>query len=190
MGIVHRDCKPDNIVWSTEDRVSVKLIDYGISHFNLRLSRIPFMRCRKAFKPLLEPGLFPPGDLTKLRGTDMFIAPELVWGFEPLPTAQESTNTLASNHVGSGDPSIASLPAARSVVTKRPPITKALDIWSLAVTLYCLLFGRFPFDISRTANQHVGQAKFRLYQTICTKDWLVGDTMVCSLLIVALWLKN
>jgi serine/threonine protein kinase len=44
----------------------------------------------------------------------------------------------------------------------RPVITKAIDVWALGVTFYCLLFGREPFpDV---------QSEMELYHKICTEE--------------------
>jgi serine/threonine protein kinase len=44
---------------------------------------------------------------------------------------------------------------------KRPPITKAIDVWALGITLHCLLFGRTPFP--ETGGE------FQLFNMICTE---------------------
>lgn len=60
---------------------------------------------------------------------------------------------------------------------QRPSITKAIDIWSLAVTFYCLLFGHTPFSVPASANENAYHNEFVLYNQICTQDWVVDDTM-------------
>lgn len=44
----------------------------------------------------------------------------------------------------------------------RSRTTKAVDIWALGVTLYCLLFGKPPWT---------GENRFALYHNICNEDW-------------------
>jgi hypothetical protein len=50
----------------------------------------------------------------------------------------------------------------------RPEITKAIDVWALGVTLYCLLMGRCPWT---------GNSEFSLYINLRSDDFDVEETM-------------
>jgi [calcium/calmodulin-dependent protein kinase] kinase len=50
----------------------------------------------------------------------------------------------------------------------RHPITNAIDVWALGVTLYCLLFGKPPFD---APNEYL------LMQIIPTADYEIPPTL-------------
>lgn len=52
--------------------------------------------------------------------------------------------------------------------SRRHPITNAIDVWALGVTLYCLLFGKTPFD---APNEYL------LLQVIPTADYDVPRHM-------------
>ncbi|KAI7816893.1 kinase-like domain-containing protein [Gamsiella multidivaricata] len=71
-------------------------------------------------------------ELAKTAGSPAFFAPELCY---------------ASN-TGQG-------------YASRPPITKAIDIWALGVTLYCFVYGRCPF---------IAETEFELFNIIPRKQ--------------------
>ncbi|KAF9438936.1 hypothetical protein BGZ76_002935 [Entomortierella beljakovae] len=93
-------------------------------------------------------------ELAKTAGSPAFFAPELCY-------ASEFPPALTSASLSASQPSIAlpaqglrsstSTPTNISAGTRtgqgstRPPITKAIDIWALGVTLYCFIYGRCPF---------------------------------------------
>lgn len=60
---------------------------------------------------------------------------------------------------------------------QRPPVTKSIDVWSLGVTFYCLLFGHTPFTVPSSPNENMQRSEFVLYNIICTKDWPVDASM-------------
>jgi serine/threonine protein kinase len=148
----------------------VKIIDFGVSHLS------PTKKgslSRKGLHPddIL---LFPENDLLKRIGTPSFLAPEVVWfadhGSKLSPATSSDTLASMSSSATIQD-------GINSMPRKRPPVTKAIDIWSLAVTLYCFLFGHTPFNVPASINANVYHNEFVLYKQICTQDWAVEDTM-------------
>ena len=167
-GIIHRDIKPANLMW-TSDRRTVKITDFGVAHISAA------QRFAGSGKGKSDSGaattdshadlhlLFDDSELCKTAGTPSFLAPEVVFDFGteiPPPSSSDALAAADSN-------SVATLQAP---VPHRPPITKAIDVWALGVTLYCLLFGRTPF---RVESNH----EFALYGVICTQDWDVEPFM-------------
>ncbi|KAI0663889.1 kinase-like domain-containing protein [Cubamyces menziesii] len=144
-GIIHRDIKPANLLW-TADRRTVKISDFGVSTFSYA------QRLAAAGKGNLSPQdtdpiLMDESDLSKTAGTPMFLAPEIVCD----ATVDASSSAL-------------NLHSTR----KKPPITKAIDIWAFGVTLYGLLFGILPFNAKN---------EFEIYRVIRSQDWDVPETM-------------
>ena len=160
-GIIHRDIKPANLLW-TADRSKVKISDFGVSHFSYA-QRLNAVGQHPELEDQQDPILLDDSDLSKTAGTPSFLAPEVVFDFSTDVTPINSaSNTLQSIEAPAQSPSVA--------VTRREPITKAIDIWALGVTLYCLLFGRVPFAVG-DGNE------WALYKLICTQDWTVPDKM-------------
>lgn len=187
-GIIHRDIKPANLLW-TEDRQTVKITDFGVSHFSLAL--------RMANQPLnagipdmdgnststLTESFMGDSELSKRAGTPSFLAPEVVWEYrsDNMDTARATgpgnifsafRSALEKDKSGSGSSSMEPSGSNSTVHIPggeaHPPITKSIDVWALGVTLYCLLFARTPFHFE-------GDNAFLMYVHIANHDW-VADT--------------
>ncbi|KAG0214028.1 hypothetical protein BGX31_001158 [Mortierella sp. GBA43] len=109
-------------------------------------------------------------ELAKTAGSPAFFAPELCYSSDfpvtlsPIqPSASQATFSLSSSIIRP-DPSASTgmLPAT----TGRPPITKAIDIWALGVTLYCFVYGRCPF---------IADTEFELFNIIPRKQPVFPD---------------
>lgn len=134
----------------------------------------------------MDPILLDDSALSMRAGTPMFIAPEVVWEYR-IPTTTSSPS-LARGQLSSQLPRSASIPDRSSVgsgsatplggehsgsptsgsnspssSSGRPPITKAIDVWALGITFFCLLTGALPYEASanewalfgKIANRHI-----------------------------------
>ncbi|OSX57676.1 hypothetical protein POSPLADRAFT_1124934, partial [Postia placenta MAD-698-R-SB12] len=129
-GIIHRDIKPANLLW-TSDRRTVKITDFGVSHFSYA-QRLAAAGAGIVPSGDTDPILMDDSDLSKTAGTPMFLAPEIVSDTADIAAASSSSSTL---HLAQ---------------RRKPPITKAIDVWAFGVTLYGLLFGNLPFHADTT----------------------------------------
>ena len=169
-GIIHRDIKPANILY-TEDRQKVKLIDFGVAHY----TPPPKGKQAASTEDDIDPALFPRADLQKRVGTPSFLAPEVVWYPDTLPVTISPSPSYESFMPGSASMDSNLTNNTVPIPKRRPPITKAIDIWSLGVTFYCLLFGHTPFNVPVSENENMHHNEFVLYGQICTQDWSVDQ---------------
>ncbi|KAG9124069.1 hypothetical protein FRC07_012980 [Ceratobasidium sp. 392] len=86
-------------------------------------------------------------ELAKTAGSPAFFAPELC--YQPPSHASSFSGTPTDDQ-------------------NRPKITKAIDIWALGVTLYCILFGAPPFT---------AESEYLLYRKIPNEDFKIPPTM-------------
>ncbi|KAA1086758.1 hypothetical protein PGT21_011124 [Puccinia graminis f. sp. tritici] len=134
--------------------------------------------------------------LRKTEGSPAFMAPELCCPVEATPgitppeasavdyftQRRSSTLTKTTNSSDSSNsPPKEIIPMANSARLislplpiktfargERPVVGKAIDIWALGVTLYCLLFGRTPFNAPN---------EYELFNVIWNEPILVPETM-------------
>ncbi|CEH18207.1 Ca2 /calmodulin-dependent protein kinase kinase beta and related serine/threonine protein kinases [Ceraceosorus bombacis] len=180
-GIIHRDIKPANLLWDEDRRV--KISDFGVSHFSYALlvasGGLPSWDGDE--QRAKDPSLIDDHELAKTAGSPAFFAPELCLAGEAQPTAtslegrmsQMRTHTPKVEDQAKSprrEGSLKEFPweeyaekeARAAPLRRRPKITKAIDVWALGVTLYCLLFGHPPF----TADN-----EFALFTVIPSEDY-------------------
>lgn len=188
-GIVHRDIKPANLLVA-ENNIT-KICDFSVSHV-LNSEECVAARALAGMEGLdnNEP-LFPMPPLGSRDGTAPFLAPEVVWqaSFKTDPELSSPSSeqrpqivveSPSGSHTPSGrdcssrtsstesedGPTRCTLPFVDTLPAEAPSLTKAIDVWSLGVTYFCLLFGRIPFKFDGPGTI------FTLDKIICTRDWV------------------
>lgn len=132
-GIVHRDIKPANLLVSLD--YVVKISDFGVSFASSLGSSDEGVQ-------------FSDMELAKTVGTPAFFAPEL---------CQTNFSSSASTvNISSAD-----MQKTTSSSSAFPKVNHKIDIWALGVTLYCLLFGKVPFN---------AESEFKLFDVIVNEE--------------------
>ncbi|KAF8923588.1 hypothetical protein BGZ58_002772 [Dissophora ornata] len=109
-------------------------------------------------------------ELAKTAGSPAFFAPELCYASEFSPAMSPALSSASQTSFILSPPTPRTNPSTPSGTfstntgqgyAPRPPITKAIDIWALGVTLYCFIYGRCPF---------IAETEFELFNIIPRKQ--------------------
>ncbi|KAF9189997.1 hypothetical protein BGZ51_009059 [Haplosporangium sp. Z 767] len=123
-------------------------------------------------------------ELAKTAGSPAFFAPELCYASEFSPAMSPALSSASQTSFIISPPTPRTNPSTPTGTltsnpgqgyASRPPITKAIDIWALGVTLYCFVYGRCPF---------IAETEFELFNLIPRKhpdylDSVPGRDYVC-----------
>ncbi len=171
-GIIHRDIKPANLLW--DEHKHVKISDFGVSHYSYALLVASGGLPSSSSGESRDPSLMDDRELAKTAGSPAFFAPELcLAGDAPLTNAsssKEKDKTITASQ-GTRTQTSSSFPfdsPSQAVLSRGPRITKAIDVWALGVTLYCLLFGELPFT---------APSEFALFSVIPHNDFRLPLSM-------------
>jgi len=147
----------------------VKISDFGVSHFSYA-QRLAAAGRGKVLDDANDPILLDDSDLSKRAGTPPFLAPEVIAEYNSTDPSPSISVSATSSTLPSLRSAVHVSPSSRPTTSQRQQITKAIDVWALGVTLYCLLFGRIPFRAPDSSE-------YMLYNIICQHDWEPEKTM-------------
>ncbi|KAJ3373588.1 hypothetical protein GGF31_000429 [Allomyces arbusculus] len=143
--IIHRDIKPDNLLLSADNEL--KIVDFGVSEMFASKDQVAGSAGSPAFvaPELCRMSLYSPA--TGNNATPVT---------SPSMTPSPSTSLDPSTHLNTGSSTTSSTSSTGLNVSGR-----ACDIWSMGVTLYCMVFGRLPFT---------GRSVVELYKSIAEDE--------------------